>query len=81
MSLINKCYADYYNTKNNLTGHVFEKRYYDKVIPYKQGMLEVSRYIDLNPVEAKMVAKPEAYRWGSYHYYLHTQNHNQLNMT
>lgn len=80
MSLINKRYADYYNTKNNLSGHVFEKRYYDKIIDSKQGMLEVSRYIHLNPVEAKMVAKPETYRWSSFRYYLHTLNYNQLNM-
>ncbi|HLQ72202.1 MAG TPA: transposase, partial [Bacillota bacterium] len=80
MSLINKRYADYYNTKNNLTGHVFEKRYYDKIIPSKQAMLDVSRYIHLNPVEAKMVQKPETYRWSSYRYYLYTSNHNQLDM-
>lgn len=80
MSLINKHYADYYNTKNNLSGHVFEKRYYDKIIPSKQAMLEVSRYIHLNPVEANMVTKPEEYRWSSYRYYLHTRNHRQLNM-
>lgn len=80
MSLINKRYADYYNTKNNLSGHVFEKRYYDKIIPTKQAMLEVSRYIHLNPVEANMVNRPETYRWSSYRYYLHTLNHHQLNM-
>nr|WP_306807537.1 transposase [Cytobacillus gottheilii] len=45
MSLVNKRYATYYNTKYNLTGHVFEKRYYDKIITNKQGMLEVSKYI------------------------------------
>jgi len=45
MAFINKRYANYYNTKYCLTGHVFEKRYYDKVIEDKEGMLEVSRYI------------------------------------
>ncbi|WP_042375082.1 REP-associated tyrosine transposase [Neobacillus jeddahensis] len=67
MSLINKRYANYYNTKYRLTGHVFEKRYFDKVIEDKEGMLEVSRYVHLNPVEAKMVKKPEYYPWSSYH--------------
>lgn len=73
MSLINKRYADYYNTKNAITGHVFEKRYYAKLIDSKQGMLEVSRYIHLNPLEAGMVTRPEHYQWSSYRYYLHTQ--------
>jgi putative transposase len=38
-------------------------------------MLEVSRYIHLNPVEAKMVRKPEHYPWSSY--YLFKQPHAQ----
>jgi hypothetical protein len=80
MSLINKRYADYYNTKNKLTGHVFEKRFYDGVIDSKQGMLEVSRYIHMNPLEAEMVTKAESYRWSSYRYYLYTSNHHILNM-
>lgn len=67
MSLINKRYANYYNTRYRITGHVFEKRYYDKIIEDKAGMLEVSRYIHLNPVEAKMVKQPEYYPWSSYY--------------
>lgn len=66
MSFINKRYANYYNTKYRLTGHVYEKRYYDQLIEDKQGMLEVSRYIHLNPVKAKMVKLPENYPWSSY---------------
>jgi REP element-mobilizing transposase RayT len=73
MSLINKRYADYYNTKNNFSGHVFEKRYYDQLIDTKTGMLEVSRYIHLNPLEAGMVEKAEEYQWSSYRYYLYTR--------
>ncbi|MBY0097311.1 REP-associated tyrosine transposase [Mesobacillus maritimus] len=70
MSLVNKRYANYYNTKYRITGHVFEKRFYDKLIEDKEGMLEVSRYIHLNPVAAKMVKQPEHYPWSSFHYYL-----------
>lgn len=66
MSLANKRYADYYNTKYNLTGHVFEKRYYDQIILNEIGMLKVSRYIHLNPVEAGMVTHPKDYRWSSF---------------
>ena len=46
---------------------MYEKRYYDKVIIDKEGMLEVSRYIHLNPVEARMVQQPEYYPWSSYY--------------
>lgn len=69
MSFINKRYANYYNTKYRLTGHVYEKRYYDKVIDDKEGMLEVSRYIHLNPVAARMVKRPENYPWSSFYLY------------
>lgn len=69
MALINKRYANYYNTKYCLTGHVYEKRFYDKMIEGKEGMLEVSRYIHLNPVKAKMAKQPEFYPWSSYNYY------------
>ncbi|WP_141604455.1 transposase [Terrilactibacillus laevilacticus] len=71
MSLINKRYANYYNTRYHLTGHVYEKRYYDKMIDFGTGMLEVSRYIHLNPVRANMVSLPQEYPWSSY---LHYQN-------
>ena len=71
MSLVNKRYANYYNTKYCLTGHVYEKRYYDKMIGDQEGMLEVSRYIHLNPVEAKMTIKPEHYLWSSFYLYMY----------
>ena len=74
MSLINKRYANYYNTKYRITGHVFEKRFYDKLIDDKEGMLEVSRYIHLNPVAAKMVKHPENYPWSSYYLYKYAQS-------
>lgn len=69
MGLINKRYANYYNTKYRLTGHVYEKRFFDQMIEDIKGMLEVSRYIHLNPVEAKMVKHPEHYPWSSYYLY------------
>ena len=74
MSLMNKRYANYYNTKYRITGHVFEKRFYDKLIDDKEGMLEVSRYIHLNPVAAKMVKQPEHYPWSSYYLYRYPQS-------
>lgn len=67
MSYLNKRYANYYNTRYHLTGHVFEKRYYDKMIVDPVGMYEVSRYIHWNPVEANIVSRPEDYPWSSYH--------------
>lgn len=80
MSRINKRYADYFNNKYNLTGHVFEKRYFADIIEPGAGMLEVSRYIHLNPVRANIVAKPEQYPWSSYRYYLFALRYDMLVM-
>jgi hypothetical protein len=66
--VVNKRFANYYNAKYRLTGHVFEKRYYDQLINDKEGMLEVSRYIHLNPVKANRVKAPENYPWSSYYF-------------
>lgn len=43
-------------------------------------MLEVSRYIHLNPVEAGMVGKSKYYPWSSYNYYLHHSGYHLLNI-
>ncbi|WP_228550092.1 transposase [Salinibacillus xinjiangensis] len=73
MALINKRHANYFNSKHNFTGHVYEKRFFDKVLRTPEDMIEVSRYIHLNPVEAKMVGAPEKYRWSSFRYYRNHQ--------
>lgn len=73
MALINKRYANYFNNRYQQTGHVFEKRYFDQAILGPAGMWEVSRYIHMNPVRAKIVERPEDYRWSSYAYFLEPQ--------
>ncbi|WP_108668971.1 transposase [Peribacillus acanthi] len=69
MAFINKRYANYYNTKYKLTGHVFEKRYFSDPIEDRKGMFEVSRYIHLNPCRANIVTIPSTYEWSSYSMY------------
>ncbi|MBU3143451.1 transposase [Clostridium sp. CF012] len=59
-------YAGNFNKKYNYIGHLFQGRYKSELIEDDCYMLEVSRYVHLNPVRAKMVKKPEDYRWSSY---------------
>jgi putative transposase len=66
MKLINSRYAIYFNKRHHLVGHVFQGRYGDRIIDTSDYFLDVSRYIHLNPVEAKMVKSPKDYRWSSY---------------
>lgn len=59
-------YSMDYNHKYHFTGHVFESRYTACLIEDERYFLEVSRYIHLNPVKAKMVREPLDYEYSSY---------------
>ena len=52
------------------TGHLFEKRYYPVLVDVDEYLLELLRYIHLNPVRARMVESPDDYPWSSHHVYL-----------
>ena len=59
-------YAMNFNRKYHYTGHLFEDRYTACIVEDEKYMLEVSRYIHLNPVKAQMVREPIAYEYTSY---------------
>lgn len=59
-------YSMDFNQKYKYTGHVFESRYTDCLIKDERYFLEVSRYIHLNPVKARMVRDPLSYDYSSY---------------
>jgi putative transposase len=52
------------------TGHLFEKRYHPILVDADQYLLELLRYIHLNPVRAHMVEHPSDYPWSSHRVYL-----------
>ncbi|GAB3046908.1 transposase [Virgibacillus ainsalahensis] len=70
IKFIHSRYAIYFNKRYDLSGHVFQGRYHGKLIDTIQYFLQASKYIHLNPKEAKMMLKPEQYLWSSYHYYI-----------
>lgn len=70
MSKLNSFYVRYFNNKYNYDGHLYKDRYGSEVIENDKYALEVSRYIHLNPVRAKMVERPDEYRWSSYNMYI-----------
>lgn len=47
---INSIYAKFFNKKYNYIGHLFQDRFHTEIIENDGQMLEVSRYIHLNPV-------------------------------
>ena len=66
MRSVNSIYARYFNDKYQYIGHLFQGRYFSNLINNVIELLEVSRYIHLNPVRAKIVDSPEKYIWSSY---------------
>ncbi|MCL0065836.1 transposase [Dehalococcoidia bacterium] len=66
MQNINTSYSVYVNRKYQRVGHLFQGRYKAFIVDNEGYLLELSRYLHLNPVRAKIVEKPQDYRWSSY---------------
>ncbi len=66
MRQLNGVYTQLFNNWHGRTGHLFQGRYKAILIQKDSHLLEVCRYVVLNPVRAKMVETPEGYRWSSY---------------
>lgn len=63
---LNASYAVYFNIKRNRSGHLFQGRFKAFLVNAEEYLHVLSRYIHLNPVRAKLAAKPEDYKWSSY---------------
>lgn len=63
-------YTRYFNYKYDRTGHVFQGRYKAILVDPQNYLLQLAKYINLNPVKANIVSRPEEYRWGSYRAYV-----------
>jgi len=70
MRHINGAYTTYFNVKRARPGHLFQGRYKAILVEIDEYAKELSRYIHLNPVRAKMVETPEEYEWSSYRFYI-----------
>jgi len=56
----------YVNRLEKRTGSLWEGRYKSSPIETEAYLLACCRYVELNPVRAKMVKNPEDYHWSSY---------------
>ena len=66
MHWLNGTYARWFNDRHQRAGHLFQGRFKAFLIEKETYFSEVLRYVVLNPVRAKMVARPEEYAWSSY---------------
>lgn len=67
---LNGEYSQYFKRCHRSVGHLFPRRYKAILVQKESYLLELSPYIVLNPVRAKMVDSVEEWPWSSHRYYI-----------
>ena len=66
MRQLNGRYTQVFNRRHHRVGHLFQGRFTAILVEKEAHLLELCRYVVLNPVRAKMVAHPRLWHWSSY---------------
>jgi putative transposase len=69
MKGLNQAYSLYFKTEYGTSGHLWQNRFKSIIVGHDGYLLTAGIYIELNPVRAGIVSRPEEYRWSSYRYY------------
>jgi REP element-mobilizing transposase RayT len=70
MQGVQQSYSQYFNLRHRKVGHVFQGRYKAIICEKDEYLLELIRYIHLNPVRGKIAARPERYRYTGHGTYM-----------
>ncbi|MFA7065020.1 MAG: transposase [Bacilli bacterium] len=71
---IKQGFARYYNKENGRKGYLWGDRFKSVIVQDGHTLVNCLAYIDLNPVRANIVRRPEDYRWSSLGYHVQTGN-------
>jgi hypothetical protein len=66
MRQLNGVYTQAFDRRHNRVGHVLQGRYKAILVERESHLLELARYIVLNPVRARLARHPRDWRWSSY---------------
>ena len=66
MRYLNGVYTQAFNRSRKRGGHIFQGRFKAVLVEKESHLLEVARYIVLNPVRAQLAAHPRMWKWSSY---------------
>jgi putative transposase len=66
MRHLNGVYTQSFNRRHKRIGHVFQGRFKAVIVEKESHLLELCRYVVLNPVRAGIVTSPQKWRWSSY---------------
>jgi len=67
-------FARFYNKRHGRRGYFWGDRFKSVIVERGETLINCLAYIDLNPVRAGIVDKPEDYRWNSLGYHIQTNN-------
>ena len=67
-------FARYYNRRYNRRGYFWGDRFKSVIVEKGETLINCLAYIDLNPIRAGLVNRPEEYRWNSLGYHIQTGN-------
>jgi REP-associated tyrosine transposase len=66
MRQLNGVYTQRFNRRHHRVGHLLQGRFKAILVEKETHLLELCRYVVLNPVRAKRVGKADGWRWSSY---------------
>ncbi len=67
-------FARFYNRRHNRRGYFWGDRFKSVIVENGETLINCLAYIDLNPLRAGVVERPEQYRWNSLGYHIQTDN-------
>ena len=67
-------FARYYNRRHHRRGYFWGDRFKSVIVEKGETLINCLAYIDLNPLRAGIVSRPEEYRWNSLGYHIQTGN-------
>jgi putative transposase len=67
-------FARFYNRRHNRRGYFWGDRFKSVIVDKGETLVNCLAYIDLNPLRAGLVERPEQYRWNSLGYHIQTEN-------
>jgi len=74
MKEIKQAFSRNYNQRHNRRGTLWGERFKSVMVENGETLINCLAYIDLNPLRAGLVERPEQYRWNSLGYHVQTNN-------
>ena len=78
MRSFKQSFGRYFNKKHNRKGYFWGDRYKSLIVEEGRTLINLLAYIDLNPIRAGIVKKPEDYRWSGLGYLIQTGNRDKF---